>query len=77
WAQQLEPKLLDLQSNQVQLINDDRLGRTLDKLFKSDRKSMLIRLMLHMVQEFDRGTAIQGRLDELCDVLSAVRHECG
>ncbi len=53
WAQQLEPKLLDLQSNQVQLINDDRLGRTLDKLFKSDRKSMLTRLMLHMVQEFD------------------------
>lgn len=52
WTQQFDPEQLELQSNQIRLINDDRLGRTLDKLFVADRRSMVTRLAIHMVEEF-------------------------
>ncbi len=52
WARQFDPNHLDLQAGQVRLINDDRLGRILDKLFVSDRRSMATRLVVHMVKEF-------------------------
>ena len=34
------------------MVNDDRLGRTLDKLFEADRRSMVTRLIVHMAREF-------------------------
>ncbi len=52
WTWQFDPELLELQANQVRLINDDRLGRTLDKLFVADRRTMVTRLVIHMVEEF-------------------------
>ena len=45
WTRQFDPKQLALQAGQVRLINDDRLGRVLDKLFVSDRRSMMTRLV--------------------------------
>ena len=53
WSNQFDPKLLEMNADQISLINDDRLGRTLDKLFESDRRSMMTRLVVHMVQEFN------------------------
>jgi len=52
WTQQFDPEQLELQSNQIRLLNDDRLGRTLDKLFVADRRTMVTRLAIHMVEEF-------------------------
>jgi transposase len=53
WARQFDPKQLQLRADQVRLINDDRLSRTLDKLFVSDRRSLMTRLVVHMVKEFN------------------------
>ncbi len=52
WTRQFDPERLELEANRVHLINDDRLGRTLDKLFVADRRTMLTRLVIHMVEEF-------------------------
>lgn len=52
WARRFEPQRLELTPEQVALINDDRLGRLLDKLFLVDRRSLMTRLIIHMVQEF-------------------------
>ncbi len=53
WTRQFDPERLELQPEQIRIINDDRLGRTLDKLFVADRLSMVTRLVIHMVEEFD------------------------
>lgn len=53
WSHQFDPELLEMNADQISLINDDRLGRTLDKLFESDRRSMMTRLVVHMVKEFN------------------------
>ncbi len=52
WARRFDPSRLDLRAGQVRLINDDRLGRTLDTLFKCDRRTLVTRLIVHMVEEF-------------------------
>lgn len=52
WTRQFDPERLELQPDQIRLINDDRLGRTLDKLFVADRRTMVTRLVIDMVEEF-------------------------
>ncbi|MCP4678787.1 MAG: IS1634 family transposase [Deltaproteobacteria bacterium] len=52
WARRFDPEQLELEANQMSLINDDRLGRVLDKLFLADRRSMMTRLVIHMVEKF-------------------------
>ena len=52
WTRQFDPERLELQPDQIRLINDDRLGRTLDKLFVADRRTMVTRLVVHMSEEF-------------------------
>jgi transposase len=37
----------------VEVLNDDRVGRTLDRLFDADRASLLTELVVAMVREFD------------------------
>ena len=53
WAQDMVPGLLGLQPEQVKWINDDRIGRALDRLFDADRAALLTDLVVHMVREFD------------------------
>ena len=53
WARQMVPPLLGLGRNQIHLINDDRVGRALDRLFEADRTAMLTDLVVHMVEEFE------------------------
>lgn len=52
WAQQMVPRLLGLNPHQVRLLNDDRVGRALDRLFEADRTAMLTELVVHIVEEF-------------------------
>ncbi len=53
WAKDKVPSLLKISSSDIQLLNDDRVGRALDKLFDTDRRALLTDLMVHMVKEFD------------------------
>ncbi len=52
WAEQRVPNLLGLRPNQIGLLNDDRIGRALDRLFEADRNAMLTDFVVHMVEEF-------------------------
>ena len=52
WAQRFDPARLELTPAQVALLNDDRLGRLLDKLFRADRRSLMTQIIVHMVKEF-------------------------
>lgn len=53
WAHRTEPCLLGLTPEQLSFINDDRLGRALDRLFDADRSVMLTEFVVHMVREFE------------------------
>lgn len=52
WARRFCPKRLELIPEQLALINDDRLGRTLDKLFLVDRRTLMTRFVLRVVEVF-------------------------
>jgi len=53
WAARFDPGLLGLTSDQVRLLNDDRVGRALEKLFDADRASLLTAVVLRAVNHFD------------------------
>jgi len=53
WACAFDPALLDLSPDEAQLLNDDRVGRALDQLFDADRASLLAKLVLDAIGEFD------------------------
>jgi len=59
WAARYAPDALGLTDTQLPSLNDDRLGRCLDRLFQSDISSLVLTLVTHVVQEF------QVDLDEL------------
>ena len=59
WAARFAPDLLGLNENEVGLLNDDRVGRALDKLFAADVPSLVLAVASHVVKEFGL------RLDEL------------
>jgi transposase len=53
WAARFDPGLLGLGPDQVGLLNDDRVGRALERLFDADRASLLTTLVLRAVTAFD------------------------
>ncbi len=59
WAARYAPDLLGLREKEVGLLNDDRVGRALDKLFAADVPSLVLSVATHVVKEFGL------RLDEL------------
>jgi transposase len=52
WAAACAPDALGLSAEQVLLLNDDRVGRWMTRLFRSDRPSLLMALIRHVVREF-------------------------
>ena len=52
WAVRFAPDLLDLTENEISLLNDDCVGRALDKLFAADVPSLVLRVAAHVVKEF-------------------------
>jgi transposase len=59
WAARFDPQALGFADDQLPSLNDDRVGRCLDRLFRADITSMVLALATHVVQEF------QVDLDEL------------
>lgn len=53
WAQGGIPSLMGLEPAHVTCLNDDRVGRALDRLFDADRQALLTDLVVAMVREFD------------------------
>lgn len=53
WAQGAEACLLGLKEGEASLLNDDRVGRALDRLFDADRSALLTELVLKTVREFE------------------------
>ncbi|EQD40798.1 transposase (IS4 family protein), partial [mine drainage metagenome] len=56
WAKPFDAKLLGIDAGDVDLLNDDRVGRSLARLFDSDRASLLNRLVLDVVDRFSIDT---------------------
>jgi len=59
WAESYVPDLLGLKPSELKQLNDDRVGRCLDRLFDTPVPELLTGLMRHVIKEFDL------RLDEL------------
>ena len=53
WAANYAPELLGLNESAVVALNDDRVGRTLTRLFDANRASLLTTVVLSMVRTFD------------------------
>jgi transposase len=52
WAAQHAPDLLGLSAKQVACLNDDRMGRALDRLFVADASSLALAVAATAVREF-------------------------
>jgi transposase len=52
WAARHAPDLLGLTQTEIALLNDDRVGRALDKLFAADVPALVLAVARHVVQEF-------------------------
>src|SRR5665811_61761 len=57
WAATFDPGLLGLAPEEIELLNDDRVGRALDQLFDADRASLLTELVLGVIGEFRVDTS--------------------
>ncbi len=57
WAARFVPDLLGLDTDAAAAINDDRVGRALERLFDADRGSLLTTLVLRAVREFGIDTS--------------------
>ena len=52
WAGSYDPLLIGLGAAVATVLNDDRVGRSLDVLFDADRATLLTRIVLKVIQEF-------------------------
>jgi transposase len=53
WAARFALEALGFADTQLPSLNDDRIGRCLDRLFQSDITSMVLALATHIVREFE------------------------
>jgi transposase len=53
WAARAEPGLIGLTEGQAACLNDDRVGRALDRLFDADRAALLTEIVLRTIREFE------------------------
>jgi transposase len=53
WAARHEPELLGLPDNQLAFLNDDRIGRCLDRLFDANVPALALNIAAHAVREFN------------------------
>ena len=56
WAAPYDPAVLGLGLGEVELLNDDRVGRALDRLFDGDRASLITTTVLGAIREFSIQT---------------------
>jgi hypothetical protein len=55
WAARHVPDLLGLSERQLASLNDDRVGRCLDRLFQNDYGSLALTVATHAIAEFGVG----------------------
>lgn len=53
WAAPYRASLLGLEDGDLGALNDDRVGRMLDRLFDADRASLITEVVLRVIREFD------------------------
>src|SRR5262249_53218359 len=53
WAARHVPGLLGLRPDHLPALNDDRVGRCLDRLFDADIPTLTLAIVVHAVAEFD------------------------
>jgi transposase len=53
WSARHEPELLGLSNRQLAALNDDRIGRCLDRLFDANVPALALNVAAHAVHEFD------------------------
>jgi transposase len=53
WAEPFDPAVLGPDVGDTAALNDDRVGRTLDRLFDADRATMITEAVLGVVRRFD------------------------
>ena len=56
WAAPYDPAVLGLGPGDAELLNDDRVGRMLDRLFDCDRASLITETVLGVIGEFSIET---------------------
>ena len=56
WAGPYDPAVLGLAPGEAQLLNDDRVVRTLDRLFDCDRASLITQTVLGVIRDFTIDT---------------------
>src|SRR5665811_1888397 len=56
WAAAFDPGVLGLAVGDAEALNDDRVGRTLDRLFDADRASLITATVLAVIRDFDVET---------------------
>jgi transposase len=52
----MTPACSDSRAGDAEMLNDDRVGRTLDKLFDADRASLITATVLGVIADFDVAT---------------------
>lgn len=52
WAQSIDPRAIGYARLRMERFNDDRFGRALDKLYRADRASLLTKIVVALVKEF-------------------------
>jgi hypothetical protein len=53
WAARHELKLLGLSDTRVAALNDDHIGRALDRLLDADIPTLILKVATHAVRKFD------------------------
>ena len=53
WAERFAPELLGLKKGDLKHLNDDRVGRSLDRLFQASIPELVMDVVRHVVKEFD------------------------
>lgn len=53
WSERFAPELLGLTKGDLDHLNDDRVGRSLDRLFTADVPALVLEVVRHVVKEFD------------------------
>ena len=57
WAERYDPALLGLAAGDAAALNDDRVGRMLNRLFDADRATLITRTVLGVIRDFGVSTA--------------------
>jgi transposase len=52
WAEPFDPAVLGLERKHMKLLNDDRIGRCLDRIFDADRPALIMSVVVAVVRTF-------------------------